>query len=210
MRWLSRIERILTWAATALCIVGGLGFLFAVMATCWSAIGKVGLRFLNARLGPENIPDVLVWIRPLSGEDEIVAFAVGFALFAALPLVTLKREHITIGLLQPVYSTQFNRILTLLGDGLMLGLAYLFVRQQWNLIFKPARLSRGQEPLLDLIWAGDWRQIWDVRFLDDKQTQVMGLELWPWHVWAEFCSIIFLIMAAFVVAKSTMQWRAIP
>ena len=170
----------------------------------------MGLRLVNARLCPENIPDFLAWVQPLSGEDEIVAFAVGFALFAALPLVTLKREHITIGLLQPVYSTQFNRILTLLGDGLMLGLAYLFVRQQWNLIFKPARLSRGQEPLLDLIWAGDWRQIWDVRFLDDKQTQVMGLELWPWHVWAEFCSIIFLIMAAFVVAKSTMQWRAIP
>ena len=199
---LDKLDRILTWIAYSLCSLGGLGLAFAVLATCWNALGKLSRRFLNWLLGPGQIPDALGWIRPLSGEDEVIAFAVGFTVFAALPILTLKKGHITINLMQPLYSPRFNQFLTLIGDVLMLGIAYMFVRQQWNLIFKPARTSRGQEPLLDLIWAGDWAQIWDKRFLDDRQTQVMGLKFWPWHIYAEICSFIFFMMALYVVIKT--------
>ena len=197
-----RLSRLCDQIATALCLVGGMGLLFAVLATCWSALGKFGLRQLNAFWGAGQVPPSLSWIRPLAGEDELIAFAVCFALFAALPLVTLKRAHIRIDLFEPWFGKFTNQILTVLGDGVLLILAYFFVRQQWNLIFKPARLSRGQEPLLDLLRQGSWTEIWDKRFLDAKQSQVMGLEFWPLHLWAEICSVLFLGAALVALLKS--------
>ena len=188
--------------ATALCLIGGLGLLFAMLATCWSAIGKFALRQFNAVWGPEQVPAALTWVRPLRGEDEVVAFAIGFALFAALPLVTLKRAHISVNLFEPTFGRLGNRILDVLGDLVLLILAYFFVRQQWNLIFKPARTNRGQDPLLDLVHRGDWAQIWDKRFLDSKQTQVMGLEFWPMHVWAELCSLLFFAAALIALLRT--------
>ena len=182
--------------AQGLCLIGGLGFIVGMIATCWSALGKLGLRQLNALYGPEGVPPALTWIRPLRGEDEVVAFAIAFALFAALPLVTLHRKHIQIDLFQPLFGARLNRVLTLLGDLILLILAYFLVRQQWNLIFRPARSSRGQDPLWDLIWAGEWQVVWGQRFLDDQQTQVMGLAFWPLHVWAELCSVLFFAAAA--------------
>lgn len=207
---LSALNRLADRLAIALCALGGLGLLFAVLATCWSAIGKFGLRQFNAIWGPENIPATLAWVRPLRGEDEAVAFAVCFALFAALPLVTLKRAHISVNLFEPAFGRLGNRILDALGDLVLVGLAYFFVRQQWNLIFKPARTSRGQEPLLDLIRHGDWVQIWDKRFIDSKQTQVMGLEFWPLHVWAEVCSILFLMAATVALLRTLSSFRSSP
>ena len=188
--------------ATALCILGGMGLIFAFLATCWSAIGKFSLRQFNAIWGPETVPAALSWIGPLRGEDELVAFAVCFALFAALPFVTLKRAHISVNLFEPTFGRLGNRILDTLGDGVLLILAYFFMRQQWNLIFKPARTSRGQEPLLGLIRQGDWAQVWDQRFMDSKRTQVMGLEFWPMHVWAEVCSILFFAAALVALLRT--------
>ena len=206
MPYLAHIERTLGRLATALCAVGGLGLGFAVLAICWSALGKLGARTLNTALGPENVPQTLSWIKPLGGEKEIVAFAVGFAIFAALPLVTLKRGHIRIDLFVSVFGERLNRLLNLAADLILLALAYIFVRQHWNAIFKPARNnSRVQEDsLLELIFASDWATVWGQRFLDDKQTQVAGLKFWPWHIWAEVCSLVFLAVAALVCLQSLM------
>lgn len=195
-RRLDQVESFAMRLARWLCLGGGLGLILGMVATCWSALGKLGLRQLNAIYGPDGVPAFLTWVRPLRGEDEVVAFAVAFALFAALPLVTLHRKHIQIDLLQPVLGARLNHVLTLVGDLILLILAYFLVRQQWNLIFRPARPSRGQEPLWDLIWAGEWQVIWGQRFLDNQQTQVMGLEFWPLHVWAELCSVLFFAAAA--------------
>ena len=199
---MSTLNALANRIATLLCLIGGLGLILAVLASCWSAIGKFALRRFNEIWGPGNVPEALAWIRPISGEDEVVAFAIAFVLFAALPFVTLRRAHISIDLFEPAFGRLGNRILDVLGDGVLLILAYFFVRQQWNLIFRPARTSRGQEPLLDLIWQGDWAQIWDKRFLDSKQTQVMGLEFWPFHIWAEFCSVLFFLAALVALMNS--------
>ena len=192
--------------ATGLCLLGGLGLLLAVLATCWSAMAKFTLRQFNALWGAGNVPETLSWIKPLRGEDEVVALAVCFALFAALPFVTLRRAHIRIDLFEPLFGKHINQILTILGDCVLVVLAYLFVRQQWNLIFKPARVNRGQDPLIDLIWQGDWAQIWGKRFLDSKQSQVMGLEFWPFHIWAEICSVLFCAAALVALMRSLHEF----
>ena len=207
MPYLARIERALSRITAALCVFGGLGLGFAVLAICWSALAKLGARTLNAAMGPENIPQALSWIKPLGGEKEIVAFAVGFAIFAALPLMTLQRGHIRIDLFINVLGAGVNRLLNLAADLILLILAYIFVRQHWNAIFKPARNNARiqEDSLLELIFAGDWATVWGQRFLDDQQTQVAALKFWPWHIWAEVCSLLFLAVAAFVCGKSLVE-----
>lgn len=207
LSYLHQTERTLGRLSQGLCLIGGLGLGFAVLAICGSALGKLGSRILNATIGPENIPQAFSWIKPLGGEKEIVAFAVGFAIYAALPLITLQRGHIRIDLFVSQFGVRLNRVLDLVADLILLTLAYMIVRQHWNAIFKPARNnSRVQEDsLLELLWAGDWATVWGQRFLDDKQTQVAGLKYWPWHIWAEICSIIFLIVAVYVSLRSMRE-----
>jgi len=200
--------RLAEGAARALALIGGLGLLLAIAATWWSALAKVALRQFNALWGPQDVPAVLQWIRPLAGEDEVVGFAVAFALFAALPFVAQQRGHIRIDLLAPRFGPKLNRILDLIADGLLLLLALLFLRQKWNLIFRPARVRSGQDPLLDLIWQGDWAEIWGQRFLDAKQTQVMGLPFWPLHIWAQLCVALFVCVAALSFLRSVQALRA--
>jgi len=166
-----------------LALIGGLGFAGAILVTCTSAIGKGISRILNNTLGADSIPTALSWIKPIRGEDEIVAFAVGFDLFE-------KR-----------FSDWTNRLLDLLGDIFLAVLAWLIFSQQWNLIFKPARVSRGQDPLFDVLLARDWATV-AKRFIDNQETQVLGLHYWPMHIWAEFCVGVFLLVSCYCVVRS--------
>ena len=71
--------------------------------------------------------------------------------------------------------------------------------QQWYLIFKKAR--RSQDPLLDLIFAGDWTTVLGrVRVRDE--SQILGLKLWPMHILAELCVILFFITAVYCCLRS--------
>lgn len=184
-----------------LALIGGLGFAGAILVTCTSAIGKGISRILNNTLGADSIPTALSWIKPIRGEDEIVAFAVGFALFAAIPLAMYARSHVTVDLFEKRFSDWTNRLLDLLGDIFLAVLAWLIFSQQWNLIFKPARVSRGQDPLFDVLLARDWATV-AKRFIDNQETQVLGLHYWPMHIWAEFCVGVFLLVSCYCVVRS--------
>jgi len=185
--------------AAAIALLGGLGLILAISVTCLSVVLKLVRRSLDAALGRylETVP----WggIRPVLGEEELVSFAVGFALFAALPWVMLKRGHIRIDLLEPWFGGRLNRWLDLIGDLALTVIAYLIMTQQWYLIFKKAR--RSQDPLLDLIFAGDWATVLGrVRVRDE--SQILGLKLWPLHIVAEVCVILFFITAVYCCLRS--------
>lgn len=193
--------RLLHRLTVALVLFGGLGFAVAILVTCWSAIGKGLFRLLNSLFGADAVPQALAWLRPLNGEDELVAFGVGFALYAAAPYLMLTRGHITVDLFARRFGPALNRVLVFFGDLLFLIAGWMIFAQQWNLIFKPARTSRGQEPLLNVVLSGDWATV-GKRFRDSQETQVLGLEFWPMHIWAELCTGLFVIAALYCTVQS--------
>lgn len=204
-----RIERTVSRLSTTSALVGGMGLLFATVLTCISIILKLIRRGLDAVFGPTNIPETLLWVRPILGEEELVQWGVGFALFAALPYVMFQRGHIKVDLFEPFFGTLGNRILAFAGDVLFAVIAYLILTRQWFLMFKKAR---GDDPKwIELFFTGDWSEIAD-RLRDNQESQVLGLKLWPGYLIAEICVAIFFVVALFCVwrsARTLVQGRAV-
>ena len=186
-----RIETLLTRAAAALAVLGGLGLIFATLVTCASILAKL----LGRLLGP-SAPD---WARPILGEEELVTMGVGFALFAALPWVMIRRGHIRVDLFQPLFGGTLNRALDLLGDLALAALAWLILTRQWFLIFRGPR--RSEAPLLEEALAGNWAAF-GARLRDGQESQVLGLPLWPTYIVAELCVLAFFAVACFCVLRS--------
>jgi TRAP-type C4-dicarboxylate transport system permease small subunit len=131
-----------------------------------------------------------------------VQLAVGFALFAVLPYVMIRRGHVTIDLFEFYFGRLGNRILELLGDLTLAAIAYLLMSRQWFLIFKKARRD---DPLWgELFVRGDWGEISD-RLRDSQESQILGLPLWPTYLVAEFCTIVFFVVAVFCVVRSARK-----
>lgn len=195
------LERILR----AVAVGGGLGLAVAIVVTCLSIVGKLCRRFLNAALGADFNPPVLAWLNPILGEEELVQYAVGFALFAALPLLTLRRGHITVNLLRNFFSAKMNRVLDLLGYLIFAAVAYMMTTQQWFLIFKKTRA--GQESLPALLFGGEWTEF-AARLRAGDESQILGLPLWPIYAVAEFCVILLFVACAFCVIRGLREWRA--
>lgn len=194
-----RTEKAITRLAAGLALIGGIGLLFATAVTCLSILLKLARRLLDALFGTASVGETLPWLHAILGEEELVTYGVGFALFAALPWVMLKKGHIKIDLFEAVFSYRFNRMLDVLGDLILAVLAYLIMTRQWFLIFKKARGSK--EPLGELLLQGDFAQTMD-RVRTSQESQILGLPLWPTYVVAEFCVIAFFIVACFCVLRS--------
>lgn len=188
-----RIETGLTRAAAALAVLGGLGLIAATLVTCTSillrALGRAG----------EALGLALPWARPILGEEELVSFGVGFALFAALPWVMIRRGHIRVDLFQPLFGGRLNRLLDLLGDIGLAAMGYLILTRQWFQIFRPAR--RSEEPFLTELLSGNWAALLD-RLRDGPESQVLGLKLWPTYLVAEALVAAFFLIACFCVIRS--------
>lgn len=191
-----RLEQFLTRASAALAILGGLGLLFATLATCAS----IFLRLLGRLLEP--FFGVLGWASPILGEEELVTYGVGLALFSALPWVMIRKGHIRIDLFESVFGSRFNRGLELLGELSLAAIAWLILTRQWFLIFRPAR--RREEPMVSEVLSGNWGVIAD-RLRDSQESQILGLKLWPTYVVAEACVLAFFIIACFCVIRSARQ-----
>lgn len=194
-----RIEDTISRAAAGLAIFGGLGLIFATLATCTSIILKLIRRGLDTLFDPAVIGQTLPWLRPILGEEELVTFGVGFALFAALPWAMLRKGHIKIDLFEPVFAPRFNRFLDLLGDIALTTLAWLIMTRQWFLIFKKPRGSK--EPVFDLFLQADFAQIVD-RIRSSQESQILGLPLWPTYIVAELCIVAFFLVGLFCVWRS--------
>ena len=192
-----RIETGLTRIAAALAFVGGLGLIFATLVTCASILAKLGGRITQAVFGA--VPEEFRWLRPILGEEELVTYGVGFALFAALPWVMIRKGHIRVDLLERAFGRVINRVLDFLGDLSLAFIAYLILTRQWFQIFRPARRSE------DSFWAelmrGNWEELGS-RLRDSQESQILGIKLWPTYAVAEFCVAVFFVVACFCVIRS--------
>lgn len=190
--------RLCIWLA----LIGGGGLIVATLLTCVSILMKMARRLIDRIYGAGNGPEALGWVRPILGEEELVQFAVGFALFAVLPYVMLRRGHVTVDLFEPWFGRVGNRVLVLLGDVTMAVIAYLLMTRQWFLIFKKARRD---DPLWgELFVTGNWGEIGN-RLRDSQESQIIGLPLWPTYIVAEFCTVVFFLVAVFCVVRSARQ-----
>ena len=202
-----RVDRATHRFAAGLALLGGLGLIFATAATCLSILLKLARRSLDALWGTEAVGTALPWLHALLGEEELVTYGVGLALFAALPWVMVNKGHIKVDLFEPLFSGRFNRFLDLLGDVILCALAWLILTRQWFLIFKPAR--RKQEPMLDLLLQGDLVGAL-ARMETRQESQILGLPLWPTYIVAEVCVLAFFVVACVCVWRSARAFLSAP
>lgn len=193
----SAVEKILQRLTRLAAIAGGAGLLFAVGVTCASIFGKLLRRLLNAALdgGDSSLPS---WIGPILGEEELVQYAVGIALFAALPWLTLQKGHIGVDLLKDFLGEKTNRLLDFLGQFFFAGIVYLIMTQQWFLIFYKTR--HGQDGLAQLLFDGDWAEFSE-RLRRADESQILGIPLWPMYAAAEACVVLLFIVSVFCLLR---------
>lgn len=185
-------------------VLGGFGLLGATLVTCVSILLKLTRRSMEA---VSFTPESLDWVRPILGEEELVQYGVGLALFAALPYVMYSKGHITVDLFSRWFGGRVNRILDLLGDAVLCGLTYLLFTRQWTLLFKNAR--RDDLPWLTEVFAGNWAEIGD-RLRDNQESQILGIKLWPTYLVAEILTAAFLVVAMFCVLRSVRALKTKP
>lgn len=190
-------ERAFERFSAALAILGGLGLIFATVVTCTSIILKTIGRIITSVSG--ELPEALSVFRPILGEEEIVTYGIGVALFAALPWVMIRKGHIKIDLFHPFFSYRFNRFLDLLGDIALTVIAYLILTRQWGLIFKSPR--RSEPSFFESMLAGDFETLGGL-MRTSQESQILGLPLWPTYIVAEICVLFFFITACFCVLRS--------
>lgn len=194
-----RIEHAVTRFAAALALIGGMGLIFATIVTCTSIILKLLGRLLSNIFGSTTIAETLPWMRSILGEEELVTYGVGSALFAALPWVMIQRGHIKIDLFMPLFGRRFNRVLDLVGDAILAALAYLIMTRQWYLIVKKPRGSK--ESFGDLLFQGNFAEA--ISQVKTRQlSQILEIPLWPTYIVAEICVVAFFAAACFCVWRS--------
>ena len=199
MGYFERTERTVAKLAGGLAILGGAGLIFATLTTCASILLKVARGAMDALFGASVVAETVPWLRPILGEEEIVSYSVGFALFAALPWVTLQKGHIKVDLLESLFRDRLNRFLDFLGDLSIAVLAYLIMTRQWYLIFSKAR---GRQPSMgELLLEGDFSAALG-RLRTRQESQILEIPLWPTYVVAEICVVIFFLVACFCVLRS--------
>ena len=201
MIFVRSLGKALEWFAAALAILGGLGLLFAIGITVVSVTLKMTRRALDYFLSDPFDPASWSHISSILGEEELVQYAVGVALFAAIPWVTIKRGHVRIDIFEPYFSGLINRLLDFLADLSLLFVAYMILTRQWYLIFKKAR--RKQEPTIDMLMSANWEGAWS-RVRLNYESQILGLKLWPFYMIAEFCIAVFLLVALFCSLRSLL------
>lgn len=202
MTLFERIEVCAGKLSAGLALVGGVGLILATLVTCVSILLKLAGRLRDSIFGAAAAGDVSSWLRPILGEEELVTYCVGFALFAALPWVMFNRGHIKIDLLEPVFSRRVNLVLNALGDLVLAVIAYLILTRQWFMIFKKTRGSK--EPAIDLLLRGEFGQAADL-IRSAQVSQILGIPLWPTYIVAEFSVFVFFLVACFCVVRAVRE-----
>lgn len=191
-----RLDTLVRTTCIAVAITGGLGLIAATLVTCVSIIMKLIRRWMQSI---DWTPETLDWLRPILGEEELVQYFVGLALFSALPYVMYARGHITIDLFKTQFSTKVNQVLDLLGDVALTVIAYLLFTRQWTLLFSPAR---GNDPSwVSTLLQANWVEIAD-RLRDRPESQILGIKLWPTYLVAEIMTALFLLVGLFCIWRS--------
>lgn len=194
-----KIESFLVKLSCIVAIIGGMGLLFATFITCLSVILKLLRRILDGLFA--SYFDVIAWkfIAPILGEEELVAYGVGFALYCALPWVMIQKGHISVDILKNIFSKRMNLFLEFMGDVAFALIAYLLLTRQWFLAFRKAR--RSEESMIVEILQGNFG-VFAERLRDSQVSQIINFPLWPTYIVAEFCIFLFFIITVFCVWRS--------
>ena len=194
-----RIEAIVTRFAAAIAIIGGLGLLFAIVTTCVSVLLKTSRRIADQFFQSATVGEMLPWLRSILGEEELVTYGVGLAIFASLPWVMLQKGHIKVDFFKPIFGERLNRVLDLAGDLCITLIAFLILTRQWNLVFKPPR--RNQDSFFELILSGEFATALG-RLNNIEESQILAIPLWPSYVVAQTCVLAFFLVSLFCVWRS--------
>ena len=197
-----RVGRFLNATAGVFAFLGGLGLIFAIVVTCASIILKVTRRVLDFTLSSAFNAESWSGIKPILGEDELVQYAVGIALFSALPWVMIRRGHVRIDIFEPLFGGVFNRLLNVAADLSLLFVSYMILTRQWYLIFKKAR--RSQEPMPDLVMSGDWAGALG-RLRVQPESQILSMKLWPFYAFAELCVALCMVVALYCTVEGLIR-----
>lgn len=108
---IDRVDVFMRRLAAAMAILGGLALIGVVLS---SVISIAGRALIPLGLGP------------IPGDFELVELGTGFAVFAFLPWCQITRQHAVVELLTMQFSDGVNRVIDLVSDLVMLGLA-LFI-----------------------------------------------------------------------------------
>ena len=200
------IEKAIERFTRLVAIIGGVGLLVAIIITCLSIIGKLSRRLLNTITDGTLESPALSWIGPILGEEELVQYAVGVTLFTALPWLTLQQGHITVNLLQHLFSKTINRLLDVIGHLFFTVIVYLIMTQQWFLIFRKTR--KTQDSLPELIVSGNWMMFAE-RLRRSDESQILGVKLWTLYTFAELCIILLFIVSVFCLVRSVRELRTV-
>lgn len=72
-----------------------------------------------------------VFNAPILGSNELTRIAMGLLVYIGLPLVCLRREHITIGLLSGLIRGSLLRVQHVILNLLFAGVTFIWARQVW-------------------------------------------------------------------------------
>jgi TRAP-type C4-dicarboxylate transport system permease small subunit len=99
-----------------------------------------------------------VFNRPLRGAFELTEVLMAALIFAALPLVTLRTEHIVVDLIDPYLGARARRIhgrVIQLASGVVVAvLAYVFFQQAWQMARDGLYTDALQLPLAPIVYFG--------------------------------------------------------
>ena len=72
-----------------------------------------------------------VFDSPVSGGGELTEIALGFVVYMGLPLVCLRREHISIGLMAGLLKGRVRQVQHVVLNLLFAGVTFIWARQVW-------------------------------------------------------------------------------
>jgi|TARA_B100000959_G_C14873943_1_gene579554 TRAP-type C4-dicarboxylate transport system permease small subunit len=123
------VERMFAWPARWLDLFLGITIFFMMAVTFFDVIGRY---FFSA---------------PLPAADELTKLTMGVSIFAGLPLVTRAREHVTISLLDGLFSSPALRVRKVVVDFICLGALGVLC---WRLILQAQTLARFDDKTIFL------------------------------------------------------------
>jgi TRAP-type C4-dicarboxylate transport system permease small subunit len=110
------LDLIMTKAAQALALAGGLVLLALVAVICTSVLGRELVSF---------------GFGPILGDFELVEAGVAFAVFAFLPLTQLQGAHASVDVFAQRFGARINALLATLWQAVMLAVMVLITWRLW-------------------------------------------------------------------------------
>lgn len=157
------LDRLARGLAIVMAWLGGAALIGIVLVSVLSISGRAGQVL--------GLP-----VTQIRGDTEWVEFGTGFAVFAFLPWCTYVRGHAAVDLLQPLFGALLNRVLDLVADLVIFGVAALIA---WR------------------TWAG----MLDKRSYHET-TFILRAEVWQGYAAAMIGAVAFVLVAAFCVLRS--------